>query len=168
MTKGNSNKIAPVKNQRRLAFMVVSFSLLKQGLETENGGHPLHSRTTEGRWRQRVGKCYRSANYVQSDSEPERTGTAVQSGFQGLQMAEMLLVVVWNCQVKYFCLQKSVPSVLMVLCLHSWKIRAHREFHLEGCQKPAARDGNMSGQIVPKGAPSMKLYYLWAIGLDKS
>jgi hypothetical protein len=46
-------------------------------------------------------------------------------------MWEMLLLAVWNCLVKYFCLQESTLPELMVPRLRSWKVRAHREFHLE-------------------------------------
>jgi hypothetical protein len=66
-------------------------------------------------------------------------------------MGEMLLLVVWNCQVKY---SKVTLSVLMVLRAHSWKVRAHREFHLGGCQKPVVNNANLSqeqsSRIVPQ------------------
>jgi hypothetical protein len=46
-------------------------------------------------------------------------------------MRAMLLLSVWNCQVKYFCLQKSTVPLLMVLWLNYWRIQARRGFHLE-------------------------------------
>jgi hypothetical protein len=64
-------------------------------------------------------------------------------------MRAMLLLSVWNCQVKYLCLQKFTVPLLMVLRLNYWRIQAHRDFHSEDLknQPPIMRSvvGRLSG-----------------------
>ena len=55
-------------------------------------------------------------------------------------MRAMLLLSVWNCQVKYFCLQKSTVPLLMVLWFELLENPGTPWFPFGGCQKPEFQD----------------------------